>query len=132
MEKMRTRLLISVACLLAACSGDPGSGGADTARVYTGTGARQCETDGLSLERSAQALVEAGIDVLDSSCGVMTGVAFPAVCGAPTGEILVHEIRSVNVPDAGELDYENVESLVDPEEGTGYRLVDCETRAPLE
>ncbi len=129
---MSCRLLLSAACLLAACSGDSGSGAADGALVYTGTGAAQCETGGLSLEQSAQRLIDAGIDVLDSACGAMTGVAFAAVCGAPTGEILVHEIRDVNAPHAREIGYESVETLVDPEQGTGYRLVDCDTREPVE
>jgi hypothetical protein len=64
--------------LLAACSGndDP----SDLARignrlVYTSREALQCESDGITPAESAQRLIDAGVDVIESTCGLITGVA---------------------------------------------------------
>lgn len=107
--------------LLAAC--DQGSSQPDTVRVYA-DGALQCEPRP-TLESNAQVLIGSGIDVLWSSCGVKTGVAVVTVCGAPSLEIFVHEIRNANLQDAEGLGYRQVETLVDAAAGTGYELTDC-------
>ena len=120
-----------VVVMLVAC--DAGSNGAKVGRgdvrVYVGNGARQCQSNGMLPQASAQLLIDAGVDVLTSDCGVLTGVAFPAVCGAATGDILVHAIRAVNLPDAERLGFEDVAEITAA--GHGYTLVDCTTRQPL-
>ena len=112
------------ALLLAACTGDSDTAPGDIL-VYADRGARQCESDGISPEASAQTLINAGIDVLLSTCGIRTGIVFPAVCGAGTGDIVVHEIRAVNLPDAEQSGFRLISTLIDAAEGTGYQLVDC-------
>jgi len=97
----------------------------DDLLVYADREVRQCESDGFSPEASAQILINAGIDVLQSTCGIRTGVEFPAVCGGATGDILVHEIRSVNLADAEQLGFQEISTLIDAAAGTSYRLVDC-------
>ena len=127
-----------VACagllVLAGCSSD-GTGGQLAAPgnrlVFESRQSLQCESDGISPETSAQKLVNAGIDVLRSTCGNRTGVVFPTVCGGPTGEILVHEIRGVNVEDAQRLGFAQVSTLVDTTAGTNYELIDCADRTPI-
>ena len=89
-------------------------------------GAPQCES-AISIESSAQKLVNAGIDVLQSMCGYVTGVLYPAACGLPSGYILIHEIRSVNLPDAEPLGFQAINTIVDAATGVDYRLVDCAT-----
>jgi len=96
--------------------------------VYVDREVRQCESDGVSLESSAQILINAGIDVLQSTCGIRTGVLYPAVCGGATADILVHEIRSVNLPDAEQLGFQEIGTLIDAAAGRGYQLVDCAVR----
>lgn len=93
--------------------------------VYGDREVRQCESDGISPEASAQILINAGIDVLQSTCGLRTGVAFPDVCGGATADILVHKIRSVNLADAEQLGFQEISTLVDAAAGTSYELVDC-------
>ena len=93
--------------------------------VYADREVRQCESTGISLEASAQFLIYAGIDVLQSTCGIRTGVAFPDVCGGRTADILAHEIRSVNLPDAEKLGFYDIRTLIDPSAGTNYQFVDC-------
>jgi len=100
----------------------------DDILVYSDRGVRQCESDGVSLEASAQILIDAGIDVIKSTCGIRTGVEYPAVCGGATGDILVHEIRSVNLSDAEQLDFQEISTLIDAAAGTSYELVDCADR----
>jgi len=93
--------------------------------VFADRGSRQCESTGISPGESAQLLINVGVDVLRSDCGIRTGVAFPAVCGGATGEIVVHQIRSVNLPTAEQLGFAPVSTLVDPVAGTSYELVAC-------
>lgn len=126
--------MVCVALASAACGGGQGGGdgGVSPTLVFKDRDARQCETDGLSPEQTARQLAEAGIDVLDSTCGRRTGVAYTSVCGAGTDDIVVHEIRAANVSHAEELGFARVETLVDAEQGTGYELLDCAERTPIE
>ena len=94
--------------------------------VYISKGSTQCFEGGVSPNESAQVLIDSGIDVIDTFCGSLTGVLFPAVCGGATGEILAHEIREVNLSSANELGYETIEGLVDNESGTGYEIAECQ------
>ena len=131
--KSRFAVLASVVCL-AACSSDEGGqqfASPGNRLVFESRQSLQCESDGLTPEQSAQKLTNGGIDVIRSTCGNQTGVGFPAVCGGPTGEILVHEIRAVNIEDAEELGFAVVEALVDQATGTGYELIDCANRTPI-
>lgn len=100
----------------------------EDALVYADREVRQCESDGVSLEASAQILINAGIDVIRSSCGIRTGVEYPAVCGGGTVDILVHEIRSVNLSDAEQLGFQEISTLINAAVGTSYELLDCAER----
>jgi len=126
-DKIATRCaLLIVFVLTTACSGGGETPtGPDTVSIYMDRGARQCESDGMSPDDSAQTLIVAGIDVLQSSCGIRTGVAYAAVCGGETGQIILHEIRAVNLPTARQLGYELASTLIDPASGTGYQSVGC-------
>ena len=130
---MNMRLFACAGALLLAGCDDDGGGFASPGNelVFESRGSLQCESDGITPEASAQKLINVGIDVLSSTCGNRTGVAFPTVCGAPTGEILVHEIRGVSVPDAEQLGFAEVSTLVDQSAGTGYELIDCADRTPV-
>jgi hypothetical protein len=120
----RYQLYVAV-MLVVACTGGGDSPAPESVLIFADRGSIQCESDGISPETSAQTLITAGIDVLQSSCGIRTGVVFAAVCGGETGEIVVHEIRGVNLPTAEELGFRRTDTLVDPEAGTGFELVDC-------
>lgn len=91
-----TILLLSLA--IAACT-DEGDGapirvpGIDEISVYEpGPHLRQCDMTMITRTQSAARLHQADIEVSRSSCGFIEGVAFPAVCGAGTAQILVHDI----------------------------------------
>src|SRR3954469_17422082 len=125
---------------LAACGGGDENGDVAPGKTLAAPGntvvfqsrqSVQCGSRGLTPEQGAQTLINAGIDVMKSGCGVMTGVAFPAVCGGETGEILLHEIRKENLPDAEHLGLQSAATLKDSTSGTGYAWVDCATGVPL-
>jgi|SRR5688572_10521758 len=140
MPKITLVLLTAVTCAtLGACGG--GESADDPLRterasfgdvlVYESRQAIQCTTRGLTTQQSAQKLVNGGIDVLESNCGVNTNLVFAAVCGAGTGDILIHKIRSTNLADAEQLGFSSVATLNNPTTGIGYAKVDCDTGAPL-
>lgn len=114
-----------VSCALAAVL--PGCGEEKNALVYEGRQAVQCGSRGLTTAESAQKLIDGGIDVIASNCGIVTGQVYAAVCGAGTGEILIHEIRSENVRDAEQRGFNPVRELQDPVSGTTWEKVDCQT-----
>ena len=99
--------------------------------VYESRQAIQCTSRGLTSQASAQKLVNGGIDVLESNCGVNTNLVFAAVCGAGNGDILIHKIRSSNLADAEQRGFSAVATLSNPTTGIGYAKVDCDTGAPL-
>ncbi len=98
--------------------------------VYESSGKLQCQQNGLTPQQSAARLAGAGIEVLASGCGVVTGTAFPAVCGAPTGEILLHEVPLAELEAADRLGFRTADSLRKDSDHS-YARVDCETRAIL-
>lgn len=64
----------------------------------------QCEAPAVTLKQSAKKLINAGIAVSRSNCGV-DGLAYPAMCGAQAGEILVHDIPESSLDRAMELGF---------------------------
>jgi len=125
-------LLVAGCAGLGACGGEEHQGVIPgDALVYESRQAITCGTRGLTTQQSAQKLINGGIDVVRSNCGVITGIVLPAVCGIDSAEIIIHEIRSSNLRDAGQRGFHPVTELVDPAHEMGYMKVDCETRAPL-
>jgi hypothetical protein len=139
MPKITLLPLTAATCaILAACGGESAEDPLRAERasvgdvlVFESRQAIQCTSRGLTTQASAQKLVNAGIDVLESNCGVNTNLAFAAVCGAGTGDILIHKIRSANLADAEQRGFSSVATLSNPTTGIGYAKVDCDTGAPL-
>jgi hypothetical protein len=129
---MRLISMILLAGCLAVAGCDDDAPQDDTAQVFRLTGKTQCANDGLTLAQTNAMLIQGGLDVLESSCGVITGVAFPAVCGAGTPNINLHRIRKVNIPDAERLGFTDVRDIgMKPGvPGTGFQVVDCPVVTP--
>lgn len=126
---MRYFEIIFLICLIAI----PGCGGekhehvsTNTIFVYTSNRAIQCGSDGLSIGNTANMLIETGVDVLVSHCGITTGLDIPSVCGAGTSSINIHEIYVQNIVDAEILEFYPVDNLVNRELGLDYEVVSCE------
>lgn len=93
--------------------------------VYIDDGAIQCESPGLSVEKTAQPLIDYGVDVFESSCAYITGIAIAAQCGLGDSNINIHLIDKENVIDAQNIGYEPVSTLVD-DGYLGYETVECD------
>ncbi len=128
MAGSRTYIAGFTVILLSACSNDsennrPYNGGDDaaiSATVFEQKQSIQCGSSGLSVDQSAQTLITAGIDVLNSECANDNLMAVPSVCGAATSEILVHEIPSQNLVDAEAVGFTSTDDIDDD-----YSIYDC-------
>lgn len=116
---MRAQLIllgvIGVAFLGCSDDGDlapPPLGGEGGAVVYeAGPRLAQCDLAALTPTQSAAKLTSAGVEVQRSSCGHITDMAYPAVCGAGTGEIILHDIPPSQLAAAGAAGFRSVEDL---------------------
>jgi hypothetical protein len=75
--------------LLPGCGG--GSDPEPIAAVYKYSGSVQCTGGGISLAAMQRQLVDGGVTVLDSACG-LDGKAYITICGAPDGAIGIFDI----------------------------------------
>jgi hypothetical protein len=60
--------------------------------IYISTGELQCQENGLSIAETKRYLLESDIDVKAESCGTLTLIDYPAVCGGGTGKLHVFTI----------------------------------------
>jgi len=124
---MRVRLMLGVFGLAAAACMDDGmispppEAGVGEVEVYeSGPHLAQCAPPAITRTQSAAKLTSAGVEVRSSSCGYKEGVVFPAVCGAGTGEILLHVIPSSRLADARATGFTPAEELEH-----GWRRTSC-------
>jgi hypothetical protein len=69
-------------------------------------------------------LTDLSIEVSESRCGVITGLAVPALCGASTNNIYVHTINSADLTEVTNLGFIDLSTL--PSEEYSYTIVECE------
>lgn len=73
----------------------------------------QCEPVAVTRTQGAARLAAAGVPVKRSSCGLIEGVMHPSVCGAPTSEILLHEIPEEGLEKAEGVAFHSTATLDD-------------------
>lgn len=129
---MRLTIVLSVlGVALVACTEEgelppPTAPGIGEVVVYeAGPYSRQCDAAFITRTQSAARLTAAGIDVRRSSCGHIEGVAYPAVCGAGTGQILLHDIPSSSLEAARAAGFEDADKLKEIGRDTGWRRDRC-------
>jgi hypothetical protein len=102
--------------MAAACTdetADPppvGGGQAEAVVFEPGPRLSQCGAIAITRTQSAAKLTAAGIEVRRSSCG-HDGMAHPTVCGAGTGELLLHDIPATSVAAAEAAGFGSVDRL---------------------
>ncbi|MGL6162633.1 hypothetical protein [Microbulbifer sp.] len=79
--------------------------------VYEARGSRQCEGGGTTLEESSGKLTSNGVEVQESHCGARTDRMYPAVCGGPTGDILLHLVSKKSLDAALELGFDPADQI---------------------
>jgi len=79
--------------------------------VFQARGNRQCEGGGISLEQSNAKLTGNGVEVQESRCGTRSDRMYPAVCGGPTGDILLHLISQESLDAALELGFDPADQI---------------------
>lgn len=81
-----------------------------TLKVFKSALSTQCYNDGIPLDVMAQELADAGVKF---TCAqrAFDGMAYPTVCGAPTGEINVFQISAADLTTVQQLGYVEVSSL---------------------
>lgn len=79
---MKVLLPLMIFTFIVSCSRDEmNNSKLETVLVFEGKKVTQCKNTGITLFDSSMKLVAAGLDVLGSSCSVMTGVSFASICG---------------------------------------------------
>jgi hypothetical protein len=126
-DYLKSAIITLLAVSLIGCGSENDSNElpAENVIVYIHDGSTQCNDDGIKPTDSAKTLIDTGIDVLSTFCGSTTGLAVITLCGAQTTSIIAHEIRKVNLTDANDVGYKDIESLVDVELQLGYEIMNC-------
>jgi hypothetical protein len=127
---MRIAVMLSVPGLVLAGCGEEGTppiapGLGDIVVYEAGPHLAQCASVAITRTQSAAKLTSAGIDVRRSSCGYIEGMAWPAVCGAGTGEILLHDIPASSLEAARAAGFEAADRLEELGRDTGWRRERC-------
>lgn len=91
----------------------------ETVDVFISNGALQCQDNAISVETTTSYLADAGISVLNQSCGIINA-GYPSVCGGATGQIHIYSIAENDITNAENIGFTNVSILDD-----GYQSVDC-------
>jgi hypothetical protein len=111
-------LILSTLIMVSGCNESDSS---NDIEVYISTGELQCQENGLSISVTKSYLLDANVEVKNESCGSLTQVVYPAVCGGGTGKLHVFTIDKADsqvaenigftIPDSSisEDDYEKVE-----------------------
>lgn len=96
--------------ILNACASFPNAATAPRASVYKYVGSVQCKAGGIPLSAMMRQLSDAGIPVLDVSCGI-DGRMHMTLCGAADGRIGVFEIAETKLSAATALGFAPLDSL---------------------
>ena len=96
--------------ILNACASFPDAAMAPRASVYKYVGSVQCKAGGTPLSAMMRQLSDAGIPVLDVSCGT-DGRMHITMCGAADGRIGIFEIAEAKLSAAAALGFGPLDSL---------------------
>ena len=87
--KVNHLAILSLLILLSGCNNTDSDTDID---VYISSGKLMCQDNALPLAVTKSYLLAANIAVKSESCGYLTEVAFPEVCGGATGELHIFTI----------------------------------------
>lgn len=119
---MKSITLVGLGLLLVACqsNGNKSDKIVRSGDVYIADGSKQCQNFSRNIKYSAQILTDANIAVTSATCGSLTGVMYPAVCGGQNGKVHVFQVDDI---DAAVL--LGFTSIADLPESRGVTKRDC-------
>lgn len=91
--------------------------------IYISTGKAQCLDNGLPIQETRQYLQDQGIEVKGEKCAVLTGIFYPAVCGAGTGDVHIFTIAESSLSRAQNIGFRAIRDL---DSSMGYMERKCE------
>ena len=119
-------LIAAICAFTTSCGGSNSSDSEiNSVQVFISNGSIHCGFEGNSPAQTAQLLIQNGIDVIESQCGIITGLARPAVCGSATDEVNIHTIFRANQNAAEELGFQP-ESNFNNQAALSLSVVPCE------
>lgn len=92
--------------------------------VYIKSGSIQCVSEGMSVDETAQLLLDEGVEVVFSYCGYLSGVSVPTQCGVDGLNIHLHEINRQDLIDAELIGFISVSSM-EANPDLDYILSEC-------
>jgi hypothetical protein len=124
---LQKTLILSCTLLLISCNVNSANDKSkstqnDLVDVYIKKGNTQCNDDGMSLNEASSYLSNADIKISKSTCGVITGIVFPSMCGAGTDNIYYFSIDKTALPQAEKLGFIPLSTL---DSGLGYKAAAC-------
>lgn len=119
---MRLIFVYASIALLVACSSQDQE--QEVRQVFIDNGAVQCQFSGKPPAETATLLTDGGVEVIESQCAVLTGMAVAAMCGMGDLNIHVHTIDANDVSKAETLGFRSVGALAQGEEA-GWLPTDC-------
>jgi len=94
-----------------------------TALIYTDKNSTQCHEDGMSLSETSALLINEGIHIVASKCGILTGLSVVSQCGASDLQINIHEIYNTNTTKSLSLGFKLMSDI--NREDRGYKIIPC-------
>jgi len=122
---MRVLFLTTLVIGLAACNGSDQEEQVSQSLVFINNSSVQCEFEGFSEQETAQNLIDYGVEVIESTCGYISGVSVAAQCGLGEANINIHLIEDDKIIDAQNVGYELISTL-ENDDDLGYETVECQ------
>ena len=121
---MKIGCYLVLTVLISACGGESSS--PENVVVVKSSETIQCEGGGFTLQEIGTPLSEAGINVLQSRCGYLKGVANADVCGAPTLDVYLFTIPRSSLDTAEAMGYMLGSDEDDPgDDEIAYGVSEC-------
>lgn len=117
-------LILSLLVTISGCNeADSGNEGDNDIEVYISTGEVQCQDNGLPISLTKSYLADANIEIKAESCGNLTSINYPSVCGGETGKLHVFTIGSSDAHVAENIGFTIPDSSV---AGSEYAKIECD------
>jgi len=110
--RLETLAAMSALISLAACASPAQTSTQGKVSLYVSAGSHQCQGGGQTAGQVRQRLQQAGIEVLQATCG-HDGRIYASVCGGPDGRIIIVDVPAAKEAAARSLGFAPLAGLPD-------------------